>query len=284
MGQTTNVSWCDSTWNIGRGCDPVSEGCTFCYMMRDSLDGTRYNPNIVTRTTTVFDAPLKWHRQLLKLRQKSFDNLIGLGNYTHKDYLRLEKLNKIKKIFTSSLTDFLHQDIDSYRNEVWGIIKECSEFNFLMLTKRIERAKDQLPADLATTYKNVWLGVTAENQDRLNERGKLLLEIPATVRFLSLEPLLGPINLKDSEGNIKYDWVIIGGESGNENGKWRYRKSRLEWYVDVVRQCNEAGVPVFVKQLGTWLSKELRLSDRHGTDINEFPEELRVREFPKEKA
>ena len=79
----------------------------------------------------------------------------------------------------------------------------------------------------------------------------------------------------------KLDWVICGAESGNETGKYRYRPCKLEWIEKIVADCNQASVPVFVKQMGTYLQKEMKLKARHGTDINEFPPHLQIREFPK---
>ena len=130
-----------------------------------------------------------------------------------------------------------------------------------------------------------------------NQRIPILLSTPAQIRFISVEPILSEVLLNKilfSDGDavglinalnqgVKLDWVIVGGESGNDNGQWKYRKSRLEWYYNIVLQCKKNGVPVFVKQLGTWLAKELQLSDRHGTDIDEYPDTLKVREFPKIK-
>ena len=80
-------------------------------------------------------------------------------------------------------------------------------------------------------------------------------------------------------GNL-IDWVIIGGESGNDTGKYRYRPCELEWIESIINQCNKFRIPVFVKQLGTHLAKEMKLSDRHGGNIDEFPEHLQIRQFP----
>jgi protein gp37 len=77
-----------------------------------------------------------------------------------------------------------------------------------------------------------------------------------------------------------FDWVIVGGESGNENGKYKYRPCELEWIESIVNQCQRNDIPVFVKQLGTFLSKQLKLSDRHGGNINDWPANLQVRQFP----
>jgi protein gp37 len=83
---------------------------------------------------------------------------------------------------------------------------------------------------------------------------------------------------------MNIDWIIIGGESGHDTGKYRYRPCKIEWIELLVNQCREADVPVFVKQLGTHISKEMKLGDRHGGNIDEFPEHLRIREFPKIKS
>ena len=257
----SNIQWTDFTWNIARGCSKVDEDCKFCYMFRDSFNGTRYIPNEVVRTKTVFNSPLK--------------------------------LKEPSKIFTCSLTDFFHEDIDSYRNEAWEIIRKCPQHTFQILTKRPERIHDHLPADWGAGYDNVWLGTSCGSQEGLKRAWKLLLGAPSKTFFLSLEPLWGEIDLHKFELLLykwrnmatlgRYiDWVIVGGDSGNDNGKYRYRPCELEWIRKIVDQCKKTETPVFVKQMGTHLSKELKMSDRHGGDINEFPEDLRIRQFPHE--
>lgn len=281
MGKT-NIQWTDMSWNVARGCTKVDEDCKFCYMYRDSFNSKRYDPLQVVRTKTVFNLPLK--------------------------------LKEPSKVFTSSLTDVFHPAIDSYRNEMWDIIRKCPQHTFQILTKRPERIKVHLPDDWCEGWDNVWLGTSAGSQ---NAQSRIidLMQVKAKTRFLSLEPLWGPIDLKnlvhqicseDSEikpllgctqtldvirgelvqGRVgfdapKIDWVIVGGESGNENGKYRYRPCELKWIEKIVSDCKYGNIPVFVKQLGTHLSKQLKLSDRHGGKIEEFPDHLQVREFPK---
>lgn len=305
MGQKSSIQWTDGTWNVARGCTKVSRGCDFCYMMRDSFDGHRYNPEQVVKTISVFDAPLKWQRQRNALDQKW--RKTG-GTLSEKESLKLTQLMNTKRVFTSSLTDVFHPDIDSFRDEIWAIIRQCPEFDFQILTKRIERVKDLLPADWGNGYPNVWIGCTMEDQEAFDNRILILLSIPAVVRFISAEPLLSEIDMKypksifpngpqmccsgdqcgclgmPTEPPLIYgiDWVIIGGESGNDTGQWKYRKSRLEWYESIINQCKEYHVPVFMKQLGTWLAKkEMNLHDRHGGEIDEWPDHLKIREFPK---
>lgn len=255
MGQSSSIQWTDATWNIARGCTKVDEDCKFCYMYRDSFNSTRYNPLEINRTKTVFDLPLK--------------------------------LKEPSKIFTSSLTDFFHEAIDSYRDEAWDIIRRCPQHTFQILTKRPERIFEQTPIDLIDAQNNIWLGTSIGSQKSIQRLYDLVVPITKGIKFLSLEPLHGEIKLPlldfvDYGHKIRdlIDWVIVGGESGNEKGKYRYRPCDIRWIESIVDDCKEAGIPVFVKQLGTYLSKQLGLKDRHGGNIDEWPEHLRVRQFP----
>lgn len=243
--ENSAIQWTDHTWNIARGCTKVDADCKFCYMMRDG-DRYKYDGKVVVRTKTVFKMPLR--------------------------------LKEPSRIFTCSLTDFFHEDIDAYRDEAWDIIRKCPQHTFQILTKRPERIKDHLPSDWGAGWKNVWLGTSIgaiSGMDRFISLGNVV----AKTRFLSLEPLHQ--SLRFGASSIRFDWVIVGGESGNETGKWRYRPCKLEWIEVIVDQCLRNNVPVFVKQLGTHLAKEMGLKDRHGGDINEWPEHLRIRQFPK---
>lgn len=246
MGKS-NIQWTDFTWNIARGCTKVDEDCKFCYMYRDSFDSTRYNPLNVVRTKTVFNLPLK--------------------------------LKEPSKIFTSSLTDFFHEEIDSYRHEAWDIIRKCPQHTFQILTKRPERIMDHVPEDWGEGWNNVWLGTSIGGQKAV-KRLDHLEKAKAKTKFISFEPLHEQIKT-GFVGMV--DWVIIGGESGNETGKYRYRPCELEWIeyiVDSYKDHLMNDVAIFVKQLGTHLAKQMGLKDRHGGNIDEWPEHLRIREFP----
>lgn len=234
-------------------------------MYRDSLNDTRYNPKVVTKTKTVFNLPLK--------------------------------LKEPSKIFTSSLTDFFHEDCDAFRDEAWDIIRRCPQHTFQILTKRTDRII------VPEQFKNVWLGTSVGSNDSLYRLLQLIRHSWTGIRFASLEPLHGYIDINNAlwmyarglrepvvgwkhfdatKGNLGLDWVIVGGESGNENGKYRYRECKIEWIESVINQCRENNIPVFVKQLGTHIAKQLNLKHRHGGDINEWPDHLRIREFPRE--
>jgi protein gp37 len=247
MSTTTKIQWTDATWNIARGCTKVDEDCKFCYMYRESLNGTRYEPKTVTRTKTVFNLPLK--------------------------------LKEPSKIFTSSLTDFFHEDIDSYREDAWDIIRHCPQHTFQILTKRPERLLDCLPSDWGDGWPNVWLGTSIGNQEAM-KRLYFLLQAPAAVRFVSFEPLWDRVDMNIDIGDLcLLDWAIIGGESGNENGKYRYRPCKIEWIEELIKDLTPT-TAIFIKQLGTHLAKELKLSDRHGGIIEEWPTHLQIRQFP----
>ncbi len=140
------------------------------------------------------------------------------------------------------MSDFLHKDADDWRNEAWKIIHECSNLDWLVLTKRPERIAEHLPADWGYGYPNVWLGVTVESQayvDRISHIGKL----PAAVRFVSAEPLLGPIDFSDHIQCI--DWVITGCEQAGKNKR---RPMEDDWVRGIRNQCDAASVALFHKQ------------------------------------
>ena len=248
MAEKSSIQWTDATWNVARGCTKVDEDCKYCYMYRDSFDSTRYNPLQVVRTKTVFNLPLR--------------------------------IKEPSKIFTSSLTDFFHEGIDSYRNEAWDIIRRCPQHTFQILTKRPERIAEHLPEDWGGGWENVWLG-TSVGSDAGIHRIQTLTELRGVSRvlFVSFEPLHDRVSNFDIQTLVDIDWIIVGGESGNDTGKYRYRPCKIEWIEDIVNDFRTTS-KIFVKQLGTHLAKEMKLNDRHGGDINEFPEHLKIREFP----
>jgi protein gp37 len=244
----TKIQWTDATVNFWTGCKKISSGCKFCYMYRDK---ERYgkDPTKVIRTApATFEAALKW-----------------------KD---------AKRIFTCSWSDFFIEEADQWRDDAWNIIRRTPHHQWQILTKRPERITECLPADWGDGWDNVWLGISVESQEYLH-RMETLSKIPAKVRFISAEPLIGPIDLlSQAEVLPLYHWLIIGGESGNEKGSYLYRPCELEWITNIIEQASGSGIEVFVKQTGTWLSKKLNLGDRHGGDFKEWPQCIQVRSFP----
>ena len=203
------------------------------------------------------------------------------------------------------MSDLFHEAVnDRQIADIFAVMASCSRHVFQVLTKRPERMRALLARNLLESIgavggrygdrwplPNVWLGVSVENQATADERIPLLLDTPAAVRFLSVEPLLGPVDLRtwmppDPEYRPSaIDWCIVGGESGP-----KARPCRLRWIGAVLDQCTRAGVSAFVKQLGSnvehhsLMTGELgsvALTDRKGGDPSEWPPELRVREFPR---
>lgn len=251
--KNSSIQWTDHTWNIAVGCKKVDEDCKFCYMYRDSMDGTRYDPKQIRRTKTVFNTPLK--------------------------------IKEPARIFTSSLTDVFLPEIDGFRDEMWEIIRKCPQHQFQILTKRPERIADHLPPDWGQGWPNVWLGTSVgsnESMPRIYE----LFKVPSRIRFVSFEPLHGRVDLEtvNHVGSdyefLPFDWAIIGGESGNDTGKYRYRPCEEDWILSIMGICADYRVPVFVKQLGTHLAKQMGLKDRHGGNLNEWPNYFQIRQFP----
>lgn len=285
MKDKSKIQWTDYTWNIARGCTKVDADCKFCYMYRQSLNATRYKPDQVTKTKTVFTLPLQIPKNT---KSECWDGR--------------------PLIFTSSLTDFFHEEIDNFRNEAWDIIRKCPHLIFQILTKRPERIKDHLPADWGDGWDNVWLGTSVGSNEGL-KRVCDLHGVTAKTKFLSIEPLYEDIDFGYPESIFPngpqyccggrdcgcmgmpvdpplihgIDWVIIGGESGNDNGKYKYRECKLEWISSILGTCQSVNIPVFIKQLGTHLAKQLKLKDRNGGDLTEFPQNLQIREFPQNR-
>jgi protein gp37 len=256
MSNNSAISWTNATLNIWRGCSKISEGCKYCYMYRDS-SGKGRKPFDPTALTPNKDATLK----------NSIPKVPG------------------SKVFCGSLMDFYWEKAPAdLRNKAYTLFKANKHVFFQVLTKRAGLIKSMLPTDgtFLDEYNHVWLGVSAENQQRYDERVAELVRVPSKTRFISAEPLLGPIDLKFSDPTIngKVHWVIVGGESGNQTGPYRYRECKLEWIEDIIKQCVDAGVPVFVKQTGSYLQHQLGLKAKYGTDITEFPESIRYQQFP----
>lgn len=160
MADATGISWTDATYNPWRGCTKVSPGCAHCYMFRDQLRYGNDPEAIVRAAPATFNSPLKWKEP--------------------------------KLVFTCSWSDFFHEAADEWRGDAWDIIRRCPQHTFQILTKRPELVADRLPDDWGDGYPNVWLGVSIENA-RMTWRADVLREIPAALRFISAEPLLGSL-------------------------------------------------------------------------------------------
>lgn len=230
--QKTNIEWADYVWNPVTGCTKVSQGCKNCYAET-------------------------FHHRFEKTHGK-FTNVVS-----HAD--RLDQPLKVKKggiVFVNSMSDLFHEDVAaSFIYDVYLVMQKAAHHTFLILTKRPENALIFYKhyAQIKEALPNVWIGVSCEDQSTADERIPLLLQIPAAVRFLSCEPLLGPIDFIKSIG-LKYGqnktftpahdihWVIAGGESGH-----KARPMHPDWARSLRDQCAAANVPFFFKQWGEWL-------------------------------
>lgn len=221
----TKIEWTESTWNPVTGCTPISPGCANCYARRMAtrLAGRcgydKDHPFQITSHDDRYDEPLHW--------------------------------KKARMCFVCSMGDLFHEDVPvGCQVGVYETISDdaAQHHTFQILTKRPQNMDDFHHDEVVGALPNLWLGVTAENQPCADERIPILLGIPAAVRFASLEPLLGPIDLEhahlDAPGGAFLDWVIVGAETGPGR---RWCDSR--WASDVVKQCHTASVPVFVKAL-----------------------------------
>jgi protein gp37 len=193
-------------------------------------------------------------------------------------------------VFTSSWTDFFLAEVDQEtRGQAWDIIRNTPQNTYQILTKRIENVPDMLPDDWGRGWPQVWLGVSVENQEMADLRIPQLLSVPARMRFLSVEPLLGAVTLRyvQHEGLIeinalagtvgvyrphahetsKINWVIVGGESGPDA-----RIMDPRWAIDIKDECGLEGIPFFMKQMGGWPNT------RH--ELEDMPIDLQLREFP----
>jgi protein gp37 len=344
VAENSKIEWTDHTFNPWIGCTKVSPGCANCYA--EMLMDTRYGrvkwgkgqPRVRTSAAN-WKPPRKWDRAAAEARNEYEGHKALHGGYAHYDEPRRPR------VFSASLSDWLDEEVSlSMFADFLELVHSCQNLDWLLLTKRPQNWKDRVAdvVNLELSYReangknfaliqwlmdwlngtapaNVWLGTSVEDQQRAIERIPDLLRIPARVRFLSCEPLLGPVRLtaiiKDGIGRDALrvndaslgvverhiDWVICGGESGPGA-----RPMLIEWADDLRRQCEEAGVAFFMKQLGAhvgttnanahdwpdhvdfeevpgtpqFAGARVLLSDKKGGCFEDFPSELQVREFP----
>ena len=231
---TSKIEWTGSTWNPVTGCTKISPGCAHCYAERIAL-------------------------RLQAMGQPNYVNGFKLTMHEH----MLERPLRWKKprmIFVNSMSDLFHQDVPlEFIHKVFDVMHHASWHTFQVLTKRSERLRD-LDSEIDWPL-NVWMGVSVENQD-YEFRIEHLKQTGAHVKFLSLEPLLGPLPNLDLDG---IDWVIVGGESGPGA-----RPIEEQWVFDIRDKCQAAGVPFFFKQWGG-IRKKQRGRMLQGRTWDEMP-------------
>lgn len=245
MGENTNISWTDSTFNPWWGCSKVSPGCDHCYAEnldrrtgRDSW-GPRKTPRILSDDN--WRKPLRW--------QKGHAGFEAEHGHRH-------------RVFTGSMCDWADKNAPAeQRARLWNLIRNTPALDWQLLTKRAPNIRTYLPSDWEEGYPNVWLGVTVENKEHGLPRIDVLREAPAKIRFLSIEPLLEDLGELDLSG---INWVIVGGESGPG-----CRPMDLAWVERIRQTCEDQHVPFFYKQRGGHPNKYECLIN--GIEIKQWP-------------
>jgi protein gp37 len=252
----TKIEWTDRTWSPITGCSKVSQGCKNCYAERWSA---RTRPGVPFTEIRLhperLEQPLHWKKPC--------------------------------RIFVNSMSDLFHETLSfSFIAIVFGHMQTANWHTYQILTKRPKRTLEffnwlneewLLKGDYKQNYPHVWLGVSVEDQKTADERIPILLQTPAIVRFVSYEPALGPVDFvswlpyeahRDYDGKMdpKLDWLICGGESGPQA-----RPAHPDWFRSVRDQCQDAGVPFFMKQITERGRK---------VPFEQFPKDLQIREFP----
>lgn len=275
VAENSKIEWTDHTFNPWIGCQRVSPGCQHCYAetMNNYRGWVKWGPQGTRRRASdaKWKEPLKWNRQA-------------------------EKEARRFRVFCASLADVFEDrpELIPWRAELCDLIEATPYLDWQLLTKRPEDVIRLVPPSWRAAFPpNVWIGTSIESQKYADERMPHLMKIPARVRFLSVEPLLGPvalglIGMTPSDISRRYapvaefiHWVIVGGESGPGA-----RPFDLSWAHDIILECTEANVAVFVKQLGAVPTEQhlggglVQLRDRKGGNIEEWPEALRIREMP----
>lgn len=229
MGKETGIEWTDHTFNPWWGCSRVSPGCAHCYAEAydKRLGGALWKPGAERRTFggKHWAGPRGWNEAAGRAKRRA-------------------------RVFCASMADVFDSEGPALeRARLWELIRETPNLDWQLLTKRPHNIASMLPSDWGDGWSNVWLGTTVENQEQVG-RVRLLSEVPAAVRFLSVEPLLGSVRLGLAIQHVR--WVIVGGESGPHA-----RPMRADWVRALRDEVVGAGVAFFFKQWGTWRNNPL---------------------------
>lgn len=253
----TEIAWTDFSWNPASGCSPISAGCAYCYAHKLAED---------------------------KRGTLAFPNGFGLTVRPHK-LKEPSKRRKRSLIFVNSTSDLFWREYPAgYREDVFDAIWACPQHVFQLLTKRPEAMKEH--SQRRAYPENLWAGVSIENKETA-WRADVLRDVKAAHRFISVEPLLGPLEL-NLEG---IEWLIIGGESGNhlmrpevqrirglairENGRWKPNPERIEWVRVLEKRARERGIPVFFKQWGGARPNSAGC-ELDGRTVKQYPPEMQL--------
>lgn len=271
MGKETKITWTDASFNAWWGCTKVSPGCAHCYAetMAKRTGHNIWGPGTKRRFfgDKHWDEPLAWNAEAKKLGVR-------------------------KRVFCSSMADVYEdaEGLDEQRTRLFHLIEDTPDLDWLLLTKRPENVNAMTPwgwgkkrEGFGGWPENVWIGTSIESQQQAHDRLPHLAQIPARVKFVSAEPLIGPLTLglngiAPKSWGFGYvpvgeliDWVIVGGESGAGA-----RPMDEQWARELKKECREAGVAFFMKQFGSasalgWGKRDV---------LEDFPEDLRIQEWP----
>lgn len=245
MAENTKIEWCDHTFNPWEGCQKVGQGCDHCYAENRNArfnggSAVNYGPGAPRRRTSAsnWKKPIAW-------------------NANHEAFFAHH--GRRQRVFCASLADVFDNAVDpKWREDLFKLIEATPNLDWLLLTKRIGNVANMLPFDFDKHYPHVWIGATIVNQEEAVRDIPKLLAVPAEVRFLSMEPLLGPVSFEGMFANPnnpadgtnmleKLDWVIVGGESGPGA-----RPMNPHWVRSLRDQCVATEVPFLFKQWGEW--------------------------------
>jgi len=264
--EDSKIEWTDNTFNPWWGCQRVSPGCEHCYAETFSKRVGRdlWGPEAVRRIASeaYWRKPLAWDEEA-------------------------RKAGKPTRVFCASMCDVFEDrpDLVAPRQRLWDLIDRTPNLTWQLLTKRPENIDHLYPLRWDTDARdafyldsvvppNVWLMTTAEDQERFDKRVPVLTRIPATVRGLSIEPMIGPVDLSSGHYEGGIDWVIVGGESGPGA-----RLFDMDWARRIRDRCASHGVAFFMKQTGSVYAKAHGIPGK-GDRLEDLPADLRIREFP----
>jgi protein gp37 len=244
----TSIEWTDATWNPVAGCTVLTAGCTNCYAMRmaarlDAMGQEKYRG----------------------LTRRSGGRAVWTGKIRldEKSLTAPKSWSKPRKVFVNSMSDLFHEDVPAeFIARVWSVMKETPRHTYQILTKRPDRMAEVLSRPPFEILPNVWLGASVEDGRVLN-RLEAVRRVPAAVRFVSLEPLIGSVADGDLTG---INWAIVGGESGP-----RAREMKPEWVDEIEAMCRRSGTAFFFKQ---WGGKNKKAAGRmlNGQTYDEMPQ------------
>jgi protein gp37 len=243
----TSIEWTDATWNPVAGCAVLTAGCTNCYAMRMAARLEAMGTEKYRGLTRKSGRRAVWTGKI-RLDHGSLD--------TPKTW------SKPRKVFVNSMSDLFHDDVPiEFIARVWAVMKDTPRHTYQILTKRPERMAQVLAQPPFEILPNVWLGTSVED-DRVLHRLDAIRQVPAAIRFVSLEPLIGSVAEGDLTG---IDWAIVGGESGP-----RAREMKPEWVDEIEAMCRRSGTAFFFKQ---WGGKNKKAAGRllRGRTYDELP-------------